>query len=132
MALADVNLVFAWWWMTCGALSGAAAGLVFHREDACGGYASWRRRLMRLGHVAFFGTGLLNLGFALTARAVPLPLTTITSLASLALLAGAMVMPVTCYLASWRASWRILFVVPVVFLVAGLALSAVSVMQSHS
>jgi len=87
---------------------------------------------MRLGHVAFFGTGLLNLGFALTARAVPLPLTTITSLASLALLAGAMVMPVTCYLASWRASWRILFVVPVVFLVAGLALSAVSVMQSHS
>jgi hypothetical protein len=32
--------------------AGAGIGLLFHREDFWGGYASWRRRLARLGHIA--------------------------------------------------------------------------------
>ncbi len=121
-----VNLVFAWWWMALGALSGAAAGSVFHREDALGGYASWTRRLMRLGHIAFFGTGLLNLGFALTVRAVASESKWIQP-ASLLLLAGAIAMPLTCYLAAWRKPLRNLFIIPVLCLAAGLILTALIV-----
>lgn len=130
MAVPDVNFIFAWWWMACGALSGAAIGLVFHRADAFGGYASWTRRLMRLGHIAFFGTGLLNLGFALTVRAVPLPASGMLDLAGGALIAGAISMSLVCYLAAWRMPWRRLFPIPVICLASGLILTAICVSQS--
>lgn len=129
MLMPEVNLVFAWWWMACGCVSGAAAGMVFHREDALG-YASWRRRLMRLGHIAFFGTGLLNLGFALGVRAVPGTNATLVDAASMSLLAGAIAMPLTCYLAAWRKPWRHAFVLPVVGLMAGCVLTALLLTQS--
>jgi len=37
-----------------------------------GGYGSWPRRMLRLGHIAFFGLGIINLAFALTARTLEL------------------------------------------------------------
>ena len=43
-------------------------GLGFHRDDCMGGYGSWRRRLTRLGHIAFFGTAMINLAFAFTVQ----------------------------------------------------------------
>ena len=61
-----VNLNFAWCWFLMGVTSGTIQGLWFHREGWLGGYDSWSRRLARLGHIAFFGTGLLNLCFAFT------------------------------------------------------------------
>ena len=62
-----VNLVGGWLGMLAGVLSGAIFGLMFHRDDWMGGYASYRRRLTRLGHISFFGLGFLNLIFAATA-----------------------------------------------------------------
>ncbi len=50
-----VNLYFAWVWMLAGMLSGAVIGLFFHRADWPGGFDSWRRRMVRLGHIAFLG-----------------------------------------------------------------------------
>ena len=130
MPMPEVNLVFAWWWMACGCLSGAATGTVFHRENALGGYASWTRRLMRLGHIAFFGTGLLTLGFALSVRPVPETNATLVEAASMSLLAGAIAMPLTCYLAAWRKPMRHAFVLPVVGLMAGCVLTALCLTQS--
>jgi hypothetical protein len=67
-----LNLIAGWLGMLAGVLSGAVLGLFFHREDWMGGYGSYRRRLARLGHIAFFGLGFLNLIFA--ASIVQLPL----------------------------------------------------------
>ena len=39
-----------------------------------GGYASLRRRMTRLGHISFFGLGIINVLFALSLIAIPIPL----------------------------------------------------------
>ena len=45
------NLWAAWIGIIAGMLSGAALGLFFHEESWLGGYGSWPRRLLRLGHI---------------------------------------------------------------------------------
>ena len=65
----QINLVFAWVWILAGFLSGMAMGLFFDKENWLGGYASHKRRMYRLGHIAFFGLGTVNFIFYLTARA---------------------------------------------------------------
>ena len=62
----DFNLFAAWFAILAGLLTGTAMGLFFHRPDWMGGYGSWRRRMVRLGHISFFGTGFLNLAFVLS------------------------------------------------------------------
>jgi len=117
----SANLYFAWCWMLLGLLAGMVAGLLFHRDDWLGGYDSWPRRLTRLGHIAFLGTGLLNLAFALTVAELGLG-GLIVWLASLLLMAGAATMPAVCYLAAWRKPLRHLFFIPVSSLLGGVAL----------
>ena len=94
-----------------GILSGIIPGLLFHDQDWWGGYASWRRRLTRLGHISFFGLGFLNLAFALSAKvfALPEPL----FLPSLLFIVGAITMPAVCYLSAWKQPFRHLFFIPV-------------------
>lgn len=123
------NLTFAWCWFLAGVLSGAVVGLWFHRDEWLGGYNSWRRRMLRLGHIAFFGTGLLNLCFSLTVVSVDLqgPL---VDWASIALIVGAVAMPTVCFLSAWRKPLRHLFFVPVLSLLAGVALTAAMLVRS--
>ena len=64
----EINLLVAWVAILIGLLTGTALGLFFHDESWLGGYGSWRRRLMRLGHISFFGTGFLNLAFILSVK----------------------------------------------------------------
>ena len=118
-----VNLYFAWTWMLIGMASGAVMGLFFHRDDWLGGFGSWRRRMVRLAHIAFFGTGLLNLGFALSWGSLERagetdPLLTV---ASVLLIVGAVAMPTVCYASAWRDRFRHLFFIPVVSLMGGVA-----------
>lgn len=113
-----IHLVFGWTWILAGLLAGTVEGLYFHREDWLEGYASWSRRLTRLAHVAFVGTGLLNVAFALTVRALSLP-TDSLSWTSALLLGGTVAMPLVCLLASWRRPFRHLLALPVVLLLAG-------------
>jgi hypothetical protein len=105
--------------MLGGVLSGAVLGLFFHREDWMGGYDSYRRRLTRLGHISFFGLGFLNLIFAATSGQLLLTGRYLT-IASGALLVGAITMPVCCFLSAWRKPMRHLFPVPVVSVTAGI------------
>jgi hypothetical protein len=111
-----VNVLFAWTWIFCGLISGTAIGVFFHRPDWLGGYASWPRRMVRLGHISFLGTGLINLGYGLTITVVKMPP---PRFASPALIAGAATMPLVCYLSAWDDRWRRLFFVPVAGLLLG-------------
>jgi hypothetical protein len=116
-----LNLWTGWVGILAGMLSGAAIGLFFHDERWLGGYASWPRRLLRLGHVSFSGIAFLNIAFAATLHVtgeIPGART-----ASWLLVAGAVAMPAVCSLAAWWKPLRHLFVVPVASLVgAALAL----------
>jgi hypothetical protein len=112
------NLLAGWVGMLGGVLSGAIVGLFFHGDDWMGGYASYRRRLVRLGHISFFGLGFLNLLFALTAAPLHLAGTAV-AIASPALLALAATMPVCCYLSAWRKPLRHLFPIPVLAALTG-------------
>lgn len=114
------NEVFGWTWILVGLLAGLGLGLGFHREEWLGGYASYSRRLLRLGHVSLVALGLLNVLFArLPALDVCLRW---RALAAVALVVGAIAMPLCCALMAWRRSFRLLFGLPVASLLLGVGI----------
>jgi hypothetical protein len=124
--MADLNLAAAWVGILLGLAGGAVLGLFFHGEEWLGGYGSWRRRLLRLGHVSLFGLAFLNLAFVATAdrmgwRAGEAPG---LEAASALFAAGAALMPAACGLAAWRKPLRPLFALPVACLVGAAGLVA--------
>ena len=123
MTVAAVTSLFSWrlgWALVlAGFLCGAALGLRFHRDDFLGGYGSFRRRMLRLGHIALVALGLLNVVFAITP---PPPSETPRAVATACFGAGAVLMPLLCFLTAWRSGFRRLFVVPVAALVAAVTL----------
>jgi hypothetical protein len=104
----------AWSLIVAGFLSGALLGLRFHEEGFAGGYASLQRRLLRLGHIACIALGLIALELLRTAAQLPSAPRWIAP----AFLAGALLMPATCFLSAWRIRMRHAFVLPVALLVA--------------
>jgi hypothetical protein len=112
-------LKFAWAGMLAGVLTGAVIGIFFHRDDWMGGYNSFRRRLMRLGHISFFGLGFINFLFALTHHVVHLAASFATA-AAWAFAIGAVTMPAACFLSAWRKPLRCLFPIPVTAEVIGI------------
>jgi hypothetical protein len=115
-----LNLYVGWMAILAGLLMGIVFGAFFHDEKWLGGYGSWRRRMVRLGHVSFFGTGFLNLAFVFS---VPhLLLDDGLRLPSLLFLAGAVTMPLVCFLSAWRDGLRYFFFVPVLSLITATAL----------
>jgi len=117
MSVPAVNLHAAWTGFLLGAVAGAVQGLFFHREDWLGGYGSWTRRMLRLGHVSFFGLALFNLAFALSLGAPAADLRAVWS--SRLFLVAAATMPLLCYLSAFRPAFRHLFFVPVLSVIAG-------------
>jgi hypothetical protein len=113
------NLWVGWVAILVGLITGAGVGLFFHDEAWLGGYATWRRRMIRLGHISFIGTGLLNIAFALTLQVRPTATSLPVAAALLAL--GAVSMPAVCFLAAWHKPFRHWFVVPVGCLVVGVS-----------
>ncbi len=114
-----VNMIKAGWaGMLLGVVSGAVIGLFFHREDWMGGYASYRRRLTRLGHISFFGLALVNFCFAFTQAVSPLGARW-SVVAMLSFIVGAATMPAVCFLSAWRKPFRHLFIIPVTAVLTG-------------
>jgi hypothetical protein len=107
-----------WLLVLAGFVSGAMLGLGFHRADFLGGYASLRRRLVRLGHIACVALGVLNVLHALAPW--PAPGSVAAQVAGAGLALGGVAMPLVCFLAAWRPSLRHLFALPVASLVAAL------------
>jgi hypothetical protein len=101
-----------WIGMLLGVVSGAVIGMFFHREDWMGGYASYRRRLSRLGHISFFGLALVNFCFAFTQSVLPLAAPW-GKVAMISFIVGAATMPTVCFLSAWRKPFRHLFSIPV-------------------
>jgi hypothetical protein len=113
-----INEAFGWVWILAGFLSGLVLGLFFQRDDWLGGYGSFRRRLIRLGHISFLGLGILNILFALSVPRLGLAGGAL-QLASRALLVGAVTMPLCCGLMAWRRGFHALFGIPVASLLLG-------------
>jgi len=128
-----LNLAFGWIWITMGFLTGAALGMGFHKEHFMGGYNSWPRRLTRLGHIAFFGTGFLNVLVALTGIMIG-DLHTTTNLwqiTSWSFIVGAAAMPICCFIAArWKGA-KSIFAVPVIALTAGGVLISIIVTEAY-
>ena len=112
------HLVTGWVAILLGAVSGAAMGLFFHKDTWAGGYASFRRRMLRLGHISFFGIGFLNLLLGLTLFQISLP-ETYLRIASIGFVTAVITMPACCYLSAWRKPMRHLFPIPVIAVLAG-------------
>jgi len=115
-----LNFAAGWWLILTAFVSGAAIGLGFHREDFLGGYGSFRRRLVRLGHIALAALGLLNVVYGLAPVATGAG--TLPSLPGILFLGGGVSMPLVCFLCAWRQPFRHLFFIPVVQLLAAVAL----------
>lgn len=114
----ELNGLAIWIGLFLGMLSGAVTGLFFDREGWLGGYGSWPRRLVRLGHISFFGLALVNLIFVLSAQAAENRLLH-PEVPSLLFLTGAITMPAVCFLSAWKPWFKNFFFVPVGSLLAG-------------
>jgi hypothetical protein len=117
---AQLNLALAWLWILLGFASGFVLGLFFHRDDWLGGYGSFQRRLYRLAHIAFFGTGFINFMFWLTVPRLGAGGTALV-VASWAFAVGAVTMPLCCVLMAQSRKFKLLFGVPVFSLMTGAA-----------
>jgi len=113
-----INLYAAWIGFLLGCISGAIPGLFFYRKDWLGGYASWPRRLIRLGHISFFGLGFLNLAIGLTGTTLSIA----SAPASVLMLVGAVTMPTVCYASAIYPPFRHLFCIPAGSVIVSIAL----------
>ena len=118
--MAAINLYTAWAGIFLGCVAGALVGLFFHDENWLGGYTSWRRRMLRLGHISFFGIGIINLSFALTVHVLQIEDGLL--LTSRLLIVGAVTMPLICYLSAIKKLFRQLFFIPAGSVIVALAL----------
>jgi hypothetical protein len=109
------NWYFGWGLILTAFVTGAIIGVFFYREDFLGGYASFRRRILRLGHIALAALGMINILFGLSSMASESALE--ARIASVGWMVGGVAMPAVCFLASWRAVLRHLFFIPVSALV---------------
>jgi len=103
-----LNLAAGWYGFLGGVLSGMIIGLFFQQENWLGGYDSFPRRMVRLGHIAFFGLGLINILFALSASES----SRYTDTASILLTVGLISMPLNCFSTAWKRPFRHLFFIP--------------------
>jgi len=119
MNIESFHFLFAWVWILTGLVTGMLLGIFFHDEAWLGGYASWRRRLVRLGHISFLGTGLLLLAFTFSLDRLGLekpPLMT-----GILFVLGAVTMPLFFFLSAWREGFRKMFFIPVLSLIGATA-----------
>ena len=110
-----LNWLAGWSLILAAFLSGAGIGIFFHDERFWGGYASFRRRIVRLGHISLAALGMLNLLFAITVPSTQ-------RAASILLIVGAVSMAAVCFLSGWKPLFRHLFFIPVLSLIGAVVL----------
>jgi hypothetical protein len=121
-----MNAAFGWIWITAGLVSGMVLGLGFARENFLGGYGSWKRRLLRLGHIAQVMLGVMNVLFEMSReRMVVAPVW--VDAAAWGMVTGAVLMPTVCALAAFDKRAMALFGIPVIALIGSSAIVAVGV-----
>lgn len=117
-----INFYAGWLGVLAGLLAGAAIGMFFHKDQWLGGYASWRRRMLRLGHIASVMVGILNLLFVFSVGQWFVNVSRLTDISSWLFVAGLVGMPICCYAsAAWK-PLRYLFPIPATCLIVGTVL----------
>jgi hypothetical protein len=111
-----------WIGICLGCITGAVQGLFFHGETWLGGYDSWPRRMLRLGHISLVAIGLINLAFGLTVAVLGIAEGVVWP--SRLLITGAITMPLLCYLSAFRDRFRHLFFIPALSVIAAVAMTA--------
>jgi hypothetical protein len=106
-----MNWYVGWGSILTAFVTGAILGLFFYRQDFLGGYASFRRRILRLGHISLAALGIINVLYGVTPAASEPSLR--ATVASYGFLIGGLTMPAVCFLSSWRAGFRYWFFIPV-------------------
>ena len=114
------NWYAGWALILMGFVGGTGLGLFFHRDDFLGGYASWPRRLLRLGHIACAALGILNVAYGLSP--IPDAHGWRPQTAAMGLIVGGITMPLVCFLSAWWKPFNRLFFIPVTALCAAAAL----------
>ena len=109
------NWYFGWALILSAFITGALIGLFFHREDFWGGYTSFRRRIVRLGHISQAALGLMNVVYGLSPW--PDEARWEAGAASICFAVGGVSMPLVCFLSGWRKPLRHLFFIPVTALI---------------
>src|SRR3954468_19167377 len=124
MVVTHVANWFAGWGMILATFAtGGAIGLFFHRETFWGGYTSFRRRIVRLGHIALAALGMINLLYAMSPW--PIAGTWQAAWAGPLWIVGGVSMSVVCFLSGWRITFRHLFFIPVGALSAAVVLTLI-------
>lgn len=106
-----LNWWFGWSLILSAFVTGAVIGLFFHDEQWWGGYSSFRRRIVRLGHIAQAALGMMNVLYSLSPW--PQSGTMWGTAASWLFVVGGLSMPSVCFLSGWKKSFRHLFFIPV-------------------
>ncbi len=119
------NFVAGWSMVVAAFVTGAAIGLFFHHESFWGGYASFRRRIVRLGHIALAALGMMNVLFSLCPW--PPAGTWNGAWAGRLFIVGGVTMPLVCFLSGWRGGFRHWFFVPVSALLGAVILTLTGV-----
>ena len=65
----DWNMLAGWCGMAVGAVLGMTFGLKAESRDWADGYGSFRRQALRLGHIAAFALGIINVLYAMSSPA---------------------------------------------------------------
>jgi hypothetical protein len=114
-----LNWYFGWGLVLSAFVTGAVLGLFFHHDEFWGGYASYRRRIVRLGHIAQAALGMMNVLYGLS----PWPADTLpeAGYASVCFVVGGVSMPLVCFLSGWWKPLRHLFFIPVTALILAAA-----------
>ncbi len=73
--------------------------------------------MLRLGHISFFGIAIINLIYSLSITVFNIKID--TPYPSYLFLAGAITMPLVCFLSAYKKNFRHLFPIPVLCLVTG-------------
>lgn len=118
MKAVPLNWYFGWLLVLSAFVTGISIGLFFHKEDFLGGYASFRRRVMRLGHISQAALGMMNVLFSISVATG----STLRETASVCFVVGGLAMPLVCYLTSYRKGFRHLFFLPVTALIVAVVL----------
>lgn len=111
-----INWYFGWCSILIAFITGAVLGMFFYRDDFLGGYNSFRRRILRLGHIALAALGMVNILYSQSTLADDTPL--VSSLASIGFIVGGVTMPGICFLSAWKPAFRHLFFIPVTALIS--------------
>jgi len=111
MISGQINILFGWAWMCVGFLSGMILGIRSEGEQWLGGYASLKRRYLRLAHVAFVALSIINILYGKELGTIDLS-NHLKNIGSALMIFGAAGVPLTCISAAFVKKTRYLLPVP--------------------